>query len=87
MFLPDIAARLFLDVWLLSEQSSNAGSGSLMTVPTPFWSGEDTTPASVTFACVTGSTAVPPCVWPEIRLSAPGVDGPKVVSQELSLIA
>ena len=28
-----------------------------------------------------------PLVWPEIRLIAPGVDGPKVVLYELSLIA
>ncbi len=36
---------------------------------------------------VLGLTAKLPPVWPEIRLSAPGVDGPKVVSQLLSLIA
>src|SRR5262245_44999170 len=27
-----------------------------------------------------------PCVWPEIRLIAPTVDGPKLVPNELSLI-
>ena len=40
-----------------------------------------------TFAPVVGSTAYAAPVWPEIRLSAPGVDGPNVVSQLLSLIA
>ena len=28
-----------------------------------------------------------PCVWPAIRLTAPTLDGPKFVSNELSLIA
>ncbi len=32
-------------------------------------------------------TALTPCVLPEIRLIAPGVDGPYVVSKKLSLIA
>ncbi len=40
MFWPCMAASAFFDVWLLSEQSSHAGSGSLMTVPTPFLSGD-----------------------------------------------
>ena len=62
MFLPVATARLFLDVWLLSEQSSNAGSGSLMTVPTPFLSGAATTYESLTFSCVTGLTAYAPWV-------------------------
>ena len=34
-----------------------------------------------------GSVGVKPWVWPETRLSAPGVDGPNVVLYELSLIA
>ena len=34
------AASVFAEVWLLSEQSSKAGSGSLMTVPTPLESGD-----------------------------------------------
>ena len=36
MFLPSWTARLSVAVWFLSEQSSYAGSGSLVTVPTPF---------------------------------------------------
>ena len=46
-----------------------------------------TLPGSFTLAPVFGSTAKALPVCPEIRLSAPGVDGPNVVSQLLSLIA
>ncbi len=42
MLRPCIVARLFLLVWFLPEQSSHAGSGSLMTVPTPLVSGDCT---------------------------------------------
>src|SRR5579871_1498237 len=55
-----------------AEQSSNVGSRSPMTVP------------FTTFLLV--PVTVAPLVWPEIRLSAPGVDGPNSVSKELSLI-
>ncbi len=86
-FLPVRAARLFDDVRFLLEQSSYAGSGSLITVPTPFASGETTAYESLTVAPVFGSTACTPWVWPEIRLSAPGVDGPKTEPNELSDMA
>ena len=39
------------------------------------------------FAVTADEVWANPCVWPEIRLSAPGVDGPKVVPYELSLMA
>ncbi len=51
---------------------SPVGCGSPMTVP---------------FAVTAGLVRAKPCVWPETRFSAPGVDGPKVVENELSLIA
>src|ERR1700754_893490 len=86
MFLPSWIARLSVAVWFLSEQSSYAGSGSLITVPTPLSSGEVTKGSDVG-SCVTDVTACVPWVWPEMRLIAPGVDGPNVVLYELSLIA
>ena len=55
------------------EQSSNAGSGSPMIVPLAISSG--------------AVAAVVPCVLPDTRLIAPGVDGPKVVPNELSFSA
>jgi hypothetical protein len=79
MFGPLIMPRLLVEVWLLSEQSSKAGSGSLTTVPTPLGSGDWTTDGSLTGLPVLQFTAWMPWVWPEIRLSAPGVDGPKTV--------
>ncbi len=59
----------------LSREShiSPVGCGSPITLPVA----AGTAPPS----------AVNPCVWPEIRLSAPGVDGPNIVLNELSLIA
>ena len=57
MFLPIATASALVAVWFLSEQSSKAGSGSLIMVPTPLASGESTTYPSLTLACVTGSTA------------------------------
>ena len=39
------------------------------------------------FAPCRGRPRSTPWVWPETRLSAPGVDGPNVVPKELSLIA
>src|ERR1700716_3394604 len=56
----------------LPEQSSNAGSGSPITVPFDVLSG------------MAGGVA--PWVCPLTRLSAPGVEGPNVVLNELSLI-
>src|SRR5262245_35424877 len=86
-FVPSMAPRLKVDVWLVSAQSSHAGSGSLMTVPTPAPFGDCTTKGSDVMVCVTELTATMPCVLPEIRFTAPGVDGPNTVSNELSLIA
>lgn len=57
MFRPVITARLLSDVWPSFEQSSNAGSGSVMTVPMPSAFGDITTEVSDTFWCVFGSTA------------------------------
>ncbi len=53
-------------------QRSPVGCGSPITVP-----------AGVTAELVCAK----PCVCPEMRFSAPGVEGPKVVEYELSLIA
>src|SRR5882724_3849319 len=64
-----------LTVMLLAlgeEQSSSAGLGSPITVP---------------LATLKDADAEAPWVWPEIRLRAPGVEGPKVVPKELSLNA
>src|SRR5690349_526964 len=47
------------------EQSSSAGFGSPITVPLATPPGTD--------------DGVAPWLWPAIRLSAPGVEGPKVV--------
>ena len=58
-----------------------------MTVPWPAASFATTAVEVGTVAPVTESTPVPPWVLPLIRLSAPGVEGPKPVSQALSLIA
>src|SRR5882757_11317749 len=74
MFLPDMLKFL-----LVEEQMSPAGSASLMSVNPPL-------PSATT--AVPGLTAlITPFVCPEIRLRAPGVDGPKVVLNEWSLIA
>ena len=76
-FRPVIAAPGYF----VEAQSSYAGSGSLMTVPMPLPSGLATVYASGVAVCcpVVGSTLKTPCVCPETRLSAPGVDGPNVV--------
>ena len=58
-----------------------------MTVPTPVVLAPATAVDPVSAAPVFGSYAVAPCVCPEIRLRAPGVEGPNVVSHMLSLIA
>src|ERR1700730_14919211 len=44
-------------------------------------------PITVAAAVTAGLVVAKPCVCPEIRLSAPGVEGPKFVEYELSLIA
>ena len=56
------------------EQSSSAGSGSEIIVP-------------CTTIVSSSTVSVAPCVLPEIRLIAPGVEGPKLVPKELSLSA
>jgi len=56
----------------LVSQMSPAGWGSPTTVP---------------FGVTAGLVVANPWVWPEMRLSAPGVDGPKPVLYALSLIA
>src|ERR1700755_312380 len=68
------------------EQSSNAGSGSAMIVPLATLlpcevSGVSWEPFGL------GPGVIAPCVSPEIRFSAPGVDGPNCVVQALSLSA
>ncbi len=78
MFLPCIAPTLMAAVWSLSEQSSKAGSASSVSVPTWFASGDETNSEELATTPVCGSTAVIPWVWPAMRLSAPGVEGPKV---------
>ncbi len=61
------------------EQTSPIGSASLIIVSEPL-------PPSVS-SPVPFNVSTTPLVWPEIRFSAPGVDGPNVVLYELSLIA
>src|SRR5215831_2861777 len=76
MFGPDIFTVGL--AWL--AQLSKNGSGSPTTVPV--WVVglcEPMAPGSGTGA-PWALTEVPPKVWPEIRLSAPGVDGPNTVS-------
>src|SRR5690349_19772341 len=51
------------------EQSSSCGSGSAITVPA----------AVMTSSSSFSSAGSAPCVFPATRLSAPGVDGPKLV--------
>jgi hypothetical protein len=82
MFLPCMTASALVAVWSLSEQSSKAGSGSLIIVPTPLASGETTVYGSGFEVCwgfsvpVAGSTEITPWVLPEITLTAPGLEGP-----------
>src|ERR1700732_3017179 len=61
------------------EQTSPIGSGSPTTVNEP--SLPPSTSSPVPFRVLET-----PLVWPETRLSKPGVEGPKVVLKELSLI-
>src|SRR5215471_7566509 len=70
-FVPDIAA--FGAVAIVQSSKSAIGRGSPMMLP---------------FATLSGiSGVVVPWVWPEIKFSAPGVEGPNVVLKELSLMA
>ena len=55
-------------------------------VPSPLLFRSLTEPGSGTTAPVVGLTAKLPPLLPEMRLIAPGVDGPKTVSKLLSLI-
>ena len=48
------------------------------------WGSPNTVPPAVT---AKGRSGVKPWVCPEMRFSAPGVDGPNTVEYELSLIA
>ncbi len=80
MFLPVITPTGLVEVWLASEQSSNAGSRSPKMVPRPLLFGGLTLLGSATGWPVLGLTAYPSPSLPEITLSAPGVDGPKFVS-------
>ena len=59
-----------------------------MTVPMPVdGSMAVRLPAALPTRPEPSGASLAPCVWPEIRLAAPGVDGPNVVLYELSLIA
>ena len=75
--LPDIVTNVFLG----GSQSSSAGRASPITVPKPVF-------ASIAFTLPAAEplTTVAPQVCPATRFSAPGVDGPKVVPNELSLM-
>src|SRR6202021_3898589 len=68
---------LFMPTTSVLLQSSNAGSGSPMTLPAM-------TSSFALFLLVVGPT---PPVIPEITLIAPTVEGPKLVPWKLSLIA
>src|SRR5882724_8392197 len=57
------------------EHLSNAGCGSPVTDP------------ATTSSAKNPTTLVAPAVWPEIKLRAPGDDGPNVVLNELSFMA
>ncbi len=74
MFLPDM-----LTDEVVLEQMSPVGSGSPITVKPPFPSGMTPLPGL--------TVLMTPLVWPETRLMAPGVDGPKVVLKEWSFMA
>src|SRR5258708_30031804 len=74
------------------EQSSSSGCGSPMTVPCASLGATKVLPGMLAEVGVgtplTGAVAwTTPCVWPAMRLRAPTVDGPKLVSKELSLMA
>src|SRR5437870_4842742 len=73
IFLPVSVTRFLPPV----RQSSRAGRGLPIMVPS----------TTCVFRLPVSSTTLSPWVWPEIRLTAPGVDGPNVVSKKLSLMA
>src|SRR3984893_19559145 len=88
-FLPLIRMRVFFAVPTtgVETQSSNSGRGSPMNAP-------EYKPPAILPAELPGvlpsdakGVSVGPAVLPEIRLIAPGVDGPNPVLKELSLNA
>ena len=79
MFLP---VKLFWSAAV--EQTSPNGSVSPMRVQPPLPSGV-TWLADMSVGLLL--VASKPLVWPEMRLIAPGVDGPNTVLHELSFIA
>src|SRR5712692_1105843 len=86
-FLPDTV--IWLTPWNLgfdATQSSSRGRGSPITAPViAALAMLPDALAGLPFGRV--GNKVPGNVFPATKLSAPGVDGPKVVPQELSLIA
>jgi len=62
------------------EHLSNKGLASFIKVPSEMY--QTLLPPNVTF----NSDGVAPCVCPEIRLIAPGVDEPNVDAKKLSFI-
>ncbi len=79
MFLP---AMVFCSVEV--EQTSLSGSVSPISDHPPFPSGVTWLVEKVDSGLLKAGM---PFVWPETRFITPGVEGPKVVVQELSLIA
>src|SRR5271156_5374170 len=74
MVLPDM-----LKFALVEEQTSPVGSASPISVIPPL--------PSATVAEATFRGLMTPLVWPEMRLTAPTVEGPKLVPKEWSLSA
>src|SRR5215467_482072 len=72
-----------------SVQSSNSGEGrgSPVTEPTPVASIAVTLPPALPVRPERSGASIAPWVCPEIRLTAPGVEGPNPVLNERSLIA
>src|SRR5260221_662237 len=70
---PTLVPLMLIRLEKLLAQSSRSGRGSPITVPLA--------------TLLATSDGVAPWVWPAIRLSAPTLEGPKVVLKELSLIA
>src|SRR6185312_17426787 len=82
-FWPLITPSAPVVVWFVSEQVSKYGSTSPFIEPS--WMALDVA-GWLGLVAQAGVRANAPAVSPDITLSAPGVDGPKVVSQSLSLI-
>ena len=83
MFLPVMTPSALVAVWLVSEQSSKYGSMSPYMAPRPSAPYVPMWPGAGTSELTGGTTVVGPggaayalLSSPEIRLSAPGVDGP-----------